>query len=105
MSHPPFAHNPHVYNGIDPDGNPTSGLVVSRPDLAEPVEEATEVDPPATSDEDVDVDVNGDGRIDGYEAFTKAELQAECERLGLPTTGNKPDLVARLQEADQAPED
>lgn len=28
MSHPPFAHNPHAYDGIDPDGNATSGLVV-----------------------------------------------------------------------------
>lgn len=29
MSHPPFAHNPHVYNGIDPDDNPTTSMVVT----------------------------------------------------------------------------
>lgn len=31
---------------------------------------------------------------------TKAELQAELDERGLPTSGNKADLVARLEEAD-----
>lgn len=126
MSHPPFNHNPHVYNmvdpakrvtvehGVSPDGDPTDSLVVHS-DVARPAdEEAAELTPdvaepdtdPADgdgqSDEDADVDVNGDGRVDGYEVFTKADLVAECERRGLATTGNKPDLVRRLQDADSA---
>jgi hypothetical protein len=113
MSHPPFAHNPHVYNGIDPDGNPTTGMVVHSHAATEPEfvgEAAPElVHPPfdgpadAVSNEDAPTDVNGDGAVDGYEVFTKAELITECEARGLPVSGNKPDLVARLQEADKTP--
>ena len=40
---------------------------------------------------------------DGYESMTKPELQAELEARGLPTTGNKPELVTRLEEDDAAP--
>lgn len=91
MSHPPFAHNPHVYNGIDPDAETTSLVVTSRAHLIadEPADEAP-------------TDVDGDGKLDGYEVFSKADLIGECEARGLPTSGNKPDLVARLQEADKA---
>jgi hypothetical protein len=85
-AHPPFAHNPHVWGGVDPDAAP----------------EPAAVDEAAVVDEEPATDVDGDGRIDGYEAFTKAELVAECERLGLSTVGNKADLVARLQAADPA---
>lgn len=131
MSHPPFNHNPHVYGGVDPaarvtveqgvseNGDPTDSLVV-RSDVARPADEeaaepttadqqpgdsgtvaATE-DADAQSDEDADVDVNGDGKVDGYEVFTKADLVTECEARGLATSGNKPDLVRRLQDADAA---
>lgn len=31
---------------------------------------------------------------------TKADLEAELERRGLPTSGNKDELIARLNEAD-----
>lgn len=78
-SFPPREHNPHEWAAMHPD--------VSLED-----------DVSAT--EDTNTDVNGDGKVDGYEVFTKAELVAECEARGLPTTGNKPDLVARLQAAD-----
>lgn len=88
-AHPPFAHNPHVWGGVDPDAAPEPATV----DVAE--QDAVEDEEPAT-------DVDGDGQITGYEAFTKAELVAECERLGLSTAGNKADLVARLQAADPA---
>ena len=36
----------------------------------------------------------------GYESQTKAELESELESRGLPKTGNKDELIARLQEAD-----
>lgn len=46
MSHPPFAHNPHVYNGIDPDGNPTTSMVVTSraADVARVTVDGVEVD-------------------------------------------------------------
>lgn len=106
MSHPPFAHNPHVYGGVDPNAPVAEPIVVHSPaQVPEPGPELVDVPPGATGDtsnEDANVDVNGDGQVDGYEVFTKAELVAECEARGLPTTGNKPDLVARLQDADKA---
>jgi hypothetical protein len=36
-----------------------------------------------------------------YEGWTKGELEAELESRGLPKTGNKAELVARLQEDDE----
>jgi SAP domain len=38
----------------------------------------------------------------GYYALSKPELQAELENRDLPTTGNKPDLIARLEEDDES---
>ena len=37
---------------------------------------------------------------DGYEARTKAELQQELEARGLSTSGNKDELISRLEEND-----
>lgn len=112
MSHPPFAHNPHVYNGVDPDGNPTEGMVVHSGAIVEQPEIAGEQGPELTDlppgtevtvpGEEASTDVDGDGQITGYEVFTKADLITECESRGLPVSGNKPELVARLQEADKA---
>lgn len=117
-SHPPFAHNPHVYGGVDPakrvrveqsvadEGDaPAAHSDVARPvdeEAAEPtMDEHTETGD-GQSDEDANIDVDGDGKVDGYEMFTKADLVAECEQRGLSTTGNKPDLVRRLRDADSA---
>lgn len=36
----------------------------------------------------------------GYEDMTKDDLSAELERRDLPKTGNKDELVARLNESD-----
>lgn len=36
----------------------------------------------------------------GYDDMTKADLQAELESKGLPTSGNKDELIARLEEAN-----
>lgn len=36
-----------------------------------------------------------------YEQMTKDELVAELAIRGLPKTGNKPELVARLKEFDE----
>ena len=95
-SHPPFSHNPHVYSGVDPNGNPTAGLVVHSA--------VAQVEDAEVSDEDANVDVDGDGQIAGYETLSKAELVAECESRTppLPTYGSKADIVARLQAADKA---
>ena len=35
-----------------------------------------------------------------YEGWTKDELAAELEKRGLPKSGNKDELIARLQEDD-----
>ena len=35
-----------------------------------------------------------------YHSMTKDELQAELERRDLPKTGNKDELIERLQESD-----
>ena len=37
---------------------------------------------------------------EGYEAMTKDELSAELESRGLPKTGNKDELISRLEEDD-----
>jgi hypothetical protein len=42
---------------------------------------------------------------DGYDDLTKEELQSELQDRGLPISGNKPDLVARLREDDVGPVD
>lgn len=103
MSHPPFAHNPHVYDGIDPESVVVTSRTVTGHEDTEPAEPVVE------SDED-SVDVDGDGQISGYEVFSKADLIGHIEMLNesraedakLSTAGNKPDLVRRIQEADAA---
>tara|TARA_R110002020_G_scaffold158126_9_gene341173 strand:- start:603 stop:938 length:336 start_codon:yes stop_codon:yes gene_type:complete len=41
--------------------------------------------------------------VDGMEAKKKAELVELCKAKGLPTSGTKAELIARLAEADQTP--
>lgn len=41
---------------------------------------------------------------DGYDGLTNAELQELLKARGLPTSGNKDDLVARLEEDDEEEE-
>ena len=38
----------------------------------------------------------------GYEVWTKDELMAELEDRGLPKSGNKPELIDRLDQDDAA---
>lgn len=40
----------------------------------------------------------------GYEDMTKEELQDVLRERGLPTSGNKPELIERLVDDDTAPE-
>lgn len=43
------------------------------------------------------------GRVtdeDGYEEMTKPQLEAQLAARGLPRTGNKAELIERLQEHD-----
>jgi hypothetical protein len=54
-------------------------------------------------DEDAEaVDVDGDGQITGYEAWSKDDLVTELEERGLPKSGNKPELIDRLEQDDLA---
>lgn len=99
--HPPRGHNPHVYQILDA-GKPESVTVTQRDIPAEPVSDEQPVDEAPADESAPDTDVDGDGQVSGYEVFTKDDLVAECKERKLPTTGNKPDLVARLQEADKA---
>lgn len=39
---------------------------------------------------------------EGYPSWTNAELSAELEARGLPKSGNKEELIARLEEDDAA---
>lgn len=39
---------------------------------------------------------------ESYESWTKDQLSAELESRDLPKTGNKDELIARLEEADSA---
>lgn len=88
--------------GVTDAGDPTSSLLVTGP-VTELTDDAAVGDPTEeTPADEAPVDVDGDGQITGYELFTKTDLVAECENRGLPVSGNKPDLVARLQEADKA---
>ncbi len=66
-AHPPFAHNPHVYNGIDPDADPTTSMVVTSRAVTGHEDEAAH--PDAESDDDAPVDVDGDGQVTGREAL------------------------------------
>ena len=38
----------------------------------------------------------------GYDVWTKDELMAELEERGLPKSGNKPELIERLDQDDAA---
>ncbi len=54
--------------------------------------------PPVEDEDDGPGDEHGDAVDgDGFDDLTKPELQDELERRGLPTSGNKPDLIARLR--------
>lgn len=50
------------------------------------------------SDEDTELD-------DEYESMTAGQLRDELQGRALSTTGNKPDLVARLRDADSTRDD
>lgn len=39
---------------------------------------------------------------DGYESWTKDDLVAELDKRGLPKSGNKPELIERLEADDAA---
>lgn len=102
MSHPPFAHNPHVYEFVDPDGNPGTGMVVHS-QAAGPVEGDADTGAVTPAGEALpDADESPEDDAVDYEAFTKDDLVAECKARGLTTSGNKPDLVKRLQDDDAA---
>lgn len=61
---------------------------------ASPLEPGSQVDKP---EEAGNVDAASD-----YADMTKVELQAELEARGLPTSGNKDELIERLEEPVEA---
>lgn len=71
------------------------------PEGVEPVTDA-ELNGEAPDDSDQSPAATED---EPYDDMSKADLQAECDARGLPTSGNKDDLVARLVEDDEADED
>lgn len=58
------------------------------------------VTPQDSDDENVVVLVGGE--VTGYETWTKAELIARLEARGLATSGNKAELIERLEGSDPA---
>ena len=51
-----------------------------------------------------DLTEDEDSEDEGYEAMTVEELKDELEERGLPKSGNKAELVARLEEDDASEE-
>jgi hypothetical protein len=47
-------------------------------------------------------DSGGGNEPEGYEAWTKEDLQDELAKRDLPKTGNKPELIERLEQDDAA---
>lgn len=45
-------------------------------------------------------EIPDDDGEDGYDSWTVAELRTELDERGLETGGNKPDLIARLEDDD-----
>jgi hypothetical protein len=73
-------------------------LVLERPDLFR-----TELDVAADAWMAADPDPTGPSpAINRYDAMRLSDLRAELAARGLPTSGNKPDLAARLGAADTA---
>lgn len=50
-------------------------------------------------------DGDDDSTSDQYKGWTVAQLQQELEDRGLATSGNKPELLARLEEDDASTDD
>jgi hypothetical protein len=69
-------YEPTKFGGIEPDFDPTSAPL-PEPSVAESEAEVEEED--------------------DLESLTKEELQDELAERGLPTSGNKPDLIERLR--------
>lgn len=57
--------------------------------------------PPENDLESVSVDGDGDDDVPPYSDWIATDLAAECTRRGLPKSGTKPDLVARLEQYDR----
>jgi hypothetical protein len=76
-----------------------NGMYVEDGELVDP--SAVVPEPAPEPEAEADVEVEGDS---GYEAMTKEELQDLLRERGLPTSGNKPELIDRLLEGDTAPE-
>jgi hypothetical protein len=62
--------------------------------------EAANLTADAPAEDAAGVDVDGDGDVTGYETNTKDELVAELEDRGLAKSGNKPELIERLEQDD-----
>jgi SAP domain len=70
--------------------------------LTEPQLQGVELPQPVTRDEDEDVIVDPD---DSYDNWKAPRLREECAVRGLSTSGNKPDLVDRLERNDRGEDD
>jgi SAP domain len=84
-----------------------NGMYVEGGELIAPTAPAPAPEPepeaePVEAEVEAVVEVEYD---DGYDDLTKEELQSELQDRGLPISGNKPDLVARLREDDVGPVD
>lgn len=49
---------------------------------------------------ELDEEVEAETETEGYESWTNEELQAELESRGLTKSGNKAELIERLEEDD-----
>ena len=65
-------------------GGPSDASVEAEPSDVEVLDDLLEVEP-----------------VVEYETWLRTDLQDECGRRGLPTSGNKADLVARLEANDK----
>lgn len=72
------------------------------PVVEAPVPSGTEEAPGDAPDSPVDDEADAaDEGAEGYESWTNAELSTELANRGLATSGNKAEMVARLEEDDE----
>jgi hypothetical protein len=87
-THDPYS--PHLVGDADPDPFAPKQPVIPGRHPAPPVTQ-----PPV---EDPTPDPSPVGPVDGLEDLLKPDLVELARQMGLPTTGNKPDLIDRIRD-------
>lgn len=97
----------HIVDELVVFGNGHGGFISNSPFWHDSRIQARWIEKYAAGEEKTaGVDADGDGEPDvNYGDWTNEELRTELARRGLPVAGKKEELVARLDEDDEADED